>query len=215
MENSSKLKDTKKRQYWETVGWEKRRILRDLHQPRLADHHRHCVAYVRTTRPTDSAKTYGTAHPDSHTYTTDRMRWTMDDGQWDWMPLTLFVSALSSMKFLVSILLVTVASIAAFSIPQPSVAVSTKTPRTAAFLTICHARLSDQRKKDLGVGDDEDEYDLGVALENSTDPLISKIIAGSFILVVIALLVVGVVIPSLTDYGEGVCNPLLTGGRCY
>ena len=80
--------------------------------------------------------------------------------------------------------------------------------------TELYARLSDERRKQLGVGDGEDEYDLGMALNNNTDPLISKIIAGSFILVMISLLVLGVVIPSTTDYGEGVCNPLLTGGRC-
>lgn len=75
-------------------------------------------------------------------------------------------------------------------------------------------KISDQRRKQLGIGEGEDEYDLGKALENNTDPLISKIIAGSFILAMIALLVVGVIIPYTTDYGEGVCNPLLTAGRC-
>lgn len=50
--------------------------------------------------------------------------------------------------------------------------------------------------------------------DNNTDPLISKIIAGSFILVMIALLTVGLIIPLTTDYGEGVCNPVLTAGRC-
>ena len=65
-----------------------------------------------------------------------------------------------------------------------------------------HARLSDKRRKQLGVGDDEDEYDLGTALEANTDTTITKIIAGSFIVVVIALLVVGVVVPSLTDYSD-------------
>ena len=53
-----------------------------------------------------------------------------------------------------------------------------------------------------------------MALNNNTDPGITKIIAGSFILVMIALLVVGLVIPSLTDYGEGVCSPIQNGGRC-
>lgn len=77
-----------------------------------------------------------------------------------------------------------------------------------------YAKLTDQRKRELGVEDDDDEYDLSVALSNNTDPLITKIIAGSFILVVIALLVVGLIIPMTTDYGEGVCNPLLSGGRC-
>ena len=75
-------------------------------------------------------------------------------------------------------------------------------------------KLTNERRKQLGVGDDEDEYDLYKALETNTDPLISKIIAGSFILVMISLLVVGVVIPLTTDYGEGVCNPVLNGGRC-
>jgi hypothetical protein len=100
------------------------------------------------------------------------------------------------------------------------------TGRKAASLTDCtrrqsstssstlFAKLSDKRRKELGVGDDEDEYDLSKALEANTDPLITKIIAGSLILVILALLVVGVIIPSTTDYGDGLCNPLLTGGRC-
>jgi hypothetical protein len=29
-----------------------------------------------------------------------------------------------------------------------------------------------------------------------------------------SLLIYGIVIPATTDYGEGVCNTLLTGGRC-
>ena len=66
----------------------------------------------------------------------------------------------------------------------------------------------------MGIGDDEREYDLGVALETNTDPLITKIIAGSFIVVVFALLIAGIVVPSLTDYGEGVCSPIQNGGRC-
>ncbi|KAL7509102.1 hypothetical protein ACHAXN_006130, partial [Cyclotella atomus] len=66
----------------------------------------------------------------------------------------------------------------------------------------------------LGISDDEDEYDLDAALSANTDPGITKIIAGSFILVMIALLVVGLVIPSLTDYGDGVCSPIQNGGRC-
>eukprot|EP00980_Cylindrotheca_fusiformis_P005735 scaffold1194_cov127-Cylindrotheca_fusiformis.AAC.12 len=74
--------------------------------------------------------------------------------------------------------------------------------------------LSGSRREKLGIGDDEDEYDLGVALANNTDPFITKVIAGSFILVVMALLVAGIIVPALTDYGEGVCRPLLTGGRC-
>lgn len=72
--------------------------------------------------------------------------------------------------------------------------------------------ISDKRKKQLGIVD-EREYDLGVALANNTDPFITKLIAGSFITVVIVLLVVGIVLPSLSDYGEGVCNPIRTAGR--
>lgn len=75
-------------------------------------------------------------------------------------------------------------------------------------------KMTKARRKKLGVNDDEEEYDLEMALDNSTDPLITKIIAGSLILSILALLVFGLVIPATTDYGEGVCNPLLTGGRC-
>jgi len=75
-------------------------------------------------------------------------------------------------------------------------------------------KMNKGRRRKLGVNDDEEEYDLEMALDNSTDPLITKIIAGSFILSIIALLVVGLVIPATTDYGDGVCNALLSGGRC-
>ena len=71
------------------------------------------------------------------------------------------------------------------------------------------------RRKILGVNDDEEEYDLEMALDNSTDPLITKIIAGSLILSILALLMFGLVIPLTTDYGDGVCNALLNGGRCW
>ena len=74
--------------------------------------------------------------------------------------------------------------------------------------------ISKKRRQQLGIPDEEREYDLGVALQTNTDPLITKIIAGSFILVMIALLVVGLVIPYTTDLGEGVCNPIQNGGRC-
>ena len=75
-------------------------------------------------------------------------------------------------------------------------------------------QISSKRRSQLAIPDDEDEYDLGVALNANTDPLITKIIARSFILVIIALLLAGIIIPSLTDYGDGVCNPITTGGRC-
>eukprot|EP00568_Trieres_chinensis_P009206 CAMPEP_0183304328 /NCGR_PEP_ID=MMETSP0160_2-20130417/9449_1 /TAXON_ID=2839 ORGANISM="Odontella Sinensis, Strain Grunow 1884" /NCGR_SAMPLE_ID=MMETSP0160_2 /ASSEMBLY_ACC=CAM_ASM_000250 /LENGTH=160 /DNA_ID=CAMNT_0025467357 /DNA_START=77 /DNA_END=560 /DNA_ORIENTATION=+ len=60
-------------------------------------------------------------------------------------------------------------------------------------------KISKARKEQLGIGDDEDEYDLGLALDTNTDPFITKVIAGSLILVIIGLLVAGVIIPSLTD----------------
>jgi hypothetical protein len=77
-----------------------------------------------------------------------------------------------------------------------------------------NSKISPQRRQQLGIADDEDEYDLDRALERNTDPLISKIVAGSLILVILGLLIVGVVVPSLTDYGEGVCSPIQNGGRC-
>ena len=67
-------------------------------------------------------------------------------------------------------------------------------------------KISQERRKQLGINADEDEYDLYYALDQNTDPIITKVIAGSFILVMIALLVYGVVIPSLTVYDEGVCR---------
>jgi len=75
-------------------------------------------------------------------------------------------------------------------------------------------KISKKRRDQLGISDDEDEYDLGMALDRNTDPFITKVIAGSFILVLLALLVVGVIEPSLTDYGEGVCNPIRSAGKC-
>ena len=66
--------------------------------------------------------------------------------------------------------------------------------------------ISQKRRAQLGINADEDEYDLYYALDQNTDPIITKVIAGSFILVMIALLVYGVVIPSLTVYDEGVCR---------
>ena len=74
--------------------------------------------------------------------------------------------------------------------------------------------ISDKRRKQLGIADFEDEYDLGVAFQANTDDTITKIIAGSLIIVMIGLLIAGIVIPATTDYGEGICNPLLTAGRC-
>jgi len=76
-------------------------------------------------------------------------------------------------------------------------------------------QISKKRREQLGIIEGEDEYDLDYALDNNTDPFITKIIAGSFILAILALLVFGVIVPNyLTDYGEGVCNPIRNAGRC-
>lgn len=85
---------------------------------------------------------------------------------------------------------------------------------SAATLTINSLLFTITQQRELGLPDDADEYDLDVALNNNTDAGITKIIAGSFILVMIALLVVGLVLPSITDYGDGVCSPIQNGGRC-
>jgi hypothetical protein len=96
----------------------------------------------------------------------------------------------------------------------------TKKPTTTTTTTKSNDKsalrpiITDKRRKQLGIPDGDDEYDLGMALRNNTDDTISKIIAGSLIVAILALLVAGIVIPATTDFGEGVCQPLLTGGRC-
>lgn len=89
-----------------------------------------------------------------------------------------------------------------------------RTARKISENEVYNKKISNDRRKKLGIADDEDEYDLDIALDMSTDPFITKVIAGSLILSITALLVAGIVIPATTDYGEGVCNALLTGGRC-
>lgn len=74
-------------------------------------------------------------------------------------------------------------------------------------------KMTADRRKKLGVADDEDEYDLDVALDNNTDPFITKVVAGSLIVSILSLLVYAIVIPATTDFGNA-CTPLLTGGRC-
>ena len=88
------------------------------------------------------------------------------------------------------------------------------TPATTISTALATKKIADKRRKQLGIADDEDEYDLDFALDNNTDPFITKVIAGSLILSITALLIYAIVIPATTDYGEGVCNALLTGGRC-
>jgi hypothetical protein len=113
-------------------------------------------------------------------------------------------------------------SVAAFApFHSPS---SFKTTASCSITTLCAQkgkgkvkdfnRISQKRRNELGIPDDASEYDLDEALNQNTDPLITKIIAGSLIVVVIGLLVAGIVVPSLTDYGEGVCSPIQNGGRC-
>ena len=75
-------------------------------------------------------------------------------------------------------------------------------------------KMTSERRQKLGISEDEDEYDLYKALENNTDPFITKVIAGSLIIAIVGLLIVGVIVPSLTDYGDGVCSPIQSGGRC-
>ena len=75
-------------------------------------------------------------------------------------------------------------------------------------------KYSQERRKKMGLGEgDGEEYDLDVALSQNTDSTISKVIAGSFILTIFALLYVGIIQPALNPV-EGVCNPMLTQGRC-
>jgi hypothetical protein len=102
-----------------------------------------------------------------------------------------------------------------FSIAEPSALAIGKArlaPRTVLYAG--NGRFTNEQRRKLGMDEDDDEYDLDMALENNTDPLITKIVAGSFIVSILALLLVGFIIPYTTDYGEGVCNALLTGGRC-
>ena len=89
---------------------------------------------------------------------------------------------------------------------------STIHQRHGAFQPL-QARLSKKRQNQLGVYEDED-YDLSLALDGNTDPFITKVIAGSLIVVIFALLFVGVIQPLTAEYDEGICNPLLTAGRC-
>mmetsp|Transcript_3930 Transcript_3930/g.5843 ORF Transcript_3930/g.5843 Transcript_3930/m.5843 type:complete len:84 (+) Transcript_3930:359-610(+) len=70
-----------------------------------------------------------------------------------------------------------------------------------------------KRREKLGMIDSDREYDLDMALAANTDDTISKIVAGSFIVSMLALLFVAIILPSLSDV-EGACRPLLSGGRC-
>ncbi|GMH70277.1 hypothetical protein TrLO_g1625 [Triparma laevis f. longispina] len=85
--------------------------------------------------------------------------------------------------------------------------------RSSPLQQLFSKRINDKRRKELGIADDEEEYDLGVALERNTDPFITKVIAGSLIVTILGLLIVGVVMPLLSDTG-GMCNPALNAGRC-
>jgi hypothetical protein len=146
------------------------------------------------------------------------------------------MSKLTTIAVFLSLYIVatTVTTVSAFVIPVPTALPTTIGRKTGDDKGTCaslffksspatrtvsslHARksiITDERRKQLGLGDEDEEYDLDMALENNTDPFITKIIVGSFIIAMVALLIVGVVIPSTTDYGEGVCNPIVTAGRC-
>lgn len=120
----------------------------------------------------------------------------------------------SSMRLLVAVLALLVSASPAFTFSSTFMAKARMGLHSNISPPLPMARISKERRDELGIGDDEDEYDLYRALDTNTDPLITKIIAGSLIVAIIGLLVVGVIVPLTTDYGEGVCNPLLTGGRC-
>jgi hypothetical protein len=98
--------------------------------------------------------------------------------------------------------------------PSYPAALSSNRHYKVASSSVLFARLSDKRKKELGVADDEDEYDLGQALNANTDPFITQLLAGSFILVILGLLTFAVIIPLSSDAGDGLCNPIMNGGRC-
>ena len=76
-------------------------------------------------------------------------------------------------------------------------------------------KISVNTRSKWGMNDEDEEYDLEMALDNSTDPFITKVVAGSLIVSIFTLLIVAIIIPATTDYGEGVCQPLLNGGRCW
>ena len=113
--------------------------------------------------------------------------------------------------FLVLVALMGLAS--GFS-PVETTAMKKLAPEHRPLAAPLYAKFSKAQRKKLGMDEFDDEYDLGMALDNNTDPLITKIIAGSFIVSMLAALIFGIVIPATADYGEGVCNTLLTAGRC-
>lgn len=122
-----------------------------------------------------------------------------------------------SLRFLLLVIFLCPLLTPAFVAPRHHVTKSaTKQSSTPLYAKKQEPRqiINDKRRKQLGLADDEDEYDLYYALDNNTDPLITKIIAGSLIVTIIALLVAGVIVPSLTDFGDGVCSPIQNGGRC-
>lgn len=101
-----------------------------------------------------------------------------------------------------------------FTLQQSPTFLDARKARKISDNEVQNRKISNTRRKQLGIAEYEDEYDLDIALDSSTDPFITKVIAGSLILSIAALLVAGVIIPATADYGEGVCNPILTNGRC-
>jgi hypothetical protein len=72
--------------------------------------------------------------------------------------------------------------------PSPTTLFINKKRRAPSSTTLY---INKKRREELGMEDDDFEYDLDQALNNNTDPFITKVIAGSLILVILALLVVG------------------------
>ncbi|GMI48239.1 hypothetical protein TrCOL_g2942 [Triparma columacea] len=95
--------------------------------------------------------------------------------------------------------------------PSPTTLFINKKRRALSPTTLF---INKKRREELGMEDDDFEYDLDQALNNNTDPFITKVIAGSLILVIFALLVVGVIIPLTAPIEGGLCSPIQNGGRC-
>ena len=76
--------------------------------------------------------------------------------------------------------------------------------------------ISKKRREELGLAEEDVEYDLDAALATNTDPLITKIIVGSFTLVMVALIVFGFFLPYLdsTQTDLGYCVPMQNNGKC-
>jgi hypothetical protein len=97
------------------------------------------------------------------------------------------------------------------SIPPPSL--FSPTLPISAF-PLC--AIKKDRRDQLGLGAEDDEYDLQMALDNNTDRTIVKIVAAAAFVSIVGGLVVGVLLPLLdgSQASEGFCVPAQNGGRC-